>query len=172
MLLTAMPYIPQIEVFWSRIFLMPYRREKTTKALQKAASALEETFKEMVVLDGEVPAETWTSIGRLSPSHLIRELRVYSDVLNFGDKIAGDMEVRSIEELAKFLMTSYVKRTTGSFNDKRVSSLIEETSGLSGYNETAHRMWRSRNYPRLEKHCLWLTEVMLVFGSAAGLATT
>lgn len=53
----------------------------------------------------------------------------------------------------------------GSFlHDVEVSALIGSALGREGYDETAHRMWRSRNYERLEKGNSSLVQILLGIG--------
>ena len=47
---------------------------------------------------------------------------------------------------------------TGRFHDGNVSGLLAEVFGPVDSNEVAQRMWRSRNYARLEKQFSKLTD--------------
>ena len=50
---------------------------------------------------------------------------------------------------------------TGRFHDRSVSGLIGEIVGSPDYNEVAHRMWRARNYERIEKHFSWIPRFLV-----------
>jgi len=50
---------------------------------------------------------------------------------------------------------------TGRFHDRSVSGLVGEVLGPSDYNEVAQRMWRSRNYERIDKHYSWITRFLV-----------
>ena len=50
---------------------------------------------------------------------------------------------------------------TGRFHDRCVSGLVSEASGSLEYIEVAHRMWRTRNYERVDKHFSWMTRFLV-----------
>ena len=91
-------------------------------------------------------------MGRIPFSRVASELRFYVRFLNLAQSLRKDTESHSLEEVSKYLLASYVKRMTGRLHDRNVSGLIGEMAGPSDYNEVAQRMWRLRNYRRLEKH--------------------
>lgn len=62
---------------------------------------------------------------------------------DFGPKVHG------YRNLAKALLTKYVKSTTGRYFDGKVSALIASVGGKSDYDETTHRRWRRKHYKRL-----------------------
>src|SRR5207245_6347249 len=114
-----------------------------------------EDNKVRLVLDGT---------GHFPPLQLISELRFYRRILGFTEGLAKDTETRSIGELAKYVLVSYVNRATGTFRDRNASGLLAEVVGPASYTEDAHRMWRNRNYLRLEKHFSKLTEFIFAMG--------
>jgi hypothetical protein len=137
-----------------------YRREKTTKTLEKAVATLEGLFGGLIASEDEAQREQFRKIGRLPLSSLVSELGFYIRLINGADRIAVDTESHSLVEVCKYLLASYAKRATGNFHDRNVSGLIEELSG-SSYEELAQRMWRRRNYSRLDKHSSWLTDILI-----------
>ena len=149
---------PHLERFWIEIVCRPERRQRATRALEKAGSIMEEVFEDFIAMEDEMPKDTWNSIGHLPPSGLVSELRFYVSLLNIGEEMAPDTKPRSIKEVAKYLLTSYVKRTTGRFYDGHISGLLADVVGPADYNEVAQRMWRHRNYSRLEKRCSKFTD--------------
>jgi hypothetical protein len=97
------------------------------------------------------------------PSTLVRGLRFYSRFLRALPQLGGPGMPYS-ESLGKYLLSAYVRRITGKFHDPEVSALIESTGGKEGYDETAHRMWRSRNYNRIHKQCSSLVDFLVDVG--------
>jgi hypothetical protein len=72
----------------------------------------------------------------------------------------------SLVELFKYVLASYVKRSTGRFHDRNVSALIGALTQSSDFNEVAQRMWRSRNYKRLDKHFSWIAALLVAMSVA------
>jgi hypothetical protein len=139
----------------------PENREKATRALEDAARAIENIFSGVIVSEKEGKSAELAKIGRLSISQVVSELRLYVRFINFASSISADTEIRSPEELSKYLLSSYVLRMTGRFHDRSVASLIGETAGSPEYNEVAHRMWRTRNYERINTHFSWMTRFLV-----------
>jgi hypothetical protein len=52
--------------------------------------------------------------------------------------------------VAKALLVDHVKNVTSKYHDKEVSSLITGATNVVGYDETAHKAWRHRNYFHLK----------------------
>jgi hypothetical protein len=154
-------FSPRLENLWTVMVGTAYRREKTTKTLEKAAATLEGLFGGLISAEDEAQREQFRKMGRLPLSSLVSELRFYNKVINGADRIAVDTESHSLVEVCKYLLASYVKRATGDFHDRNVSGLIEELIS-SSYEESAQRMWRKRNYSRLDKHFAWVTDLLIV----------
>ena len=151
-LTTLLRYSPRLEQFWTELVGRPDNRDKVARTLENAAQTLENLFGNIIALEKEGKNSEFAKIGRLSVSRLVSELRFHVRFINFASAFSADTETRSPVELSKYLMTSYVRRMTGRFHDRSLSGLIAEVSGPADYNEVAHRMWRNRNYGRLEKH--------------------
>jgi hypothetical protein len=138
--------------------------------LEKAAEALEEAFGNLhCPEDARKDLENeWkkaaSSLGVVTPSRLISVLRTYIRAINLAEKLAADLETRSILELSKYLLASYVKRATGRFHDKNVSGILAAVVGPSEHNDVAQRMWRHRNYSRIDKHLSSVTQGLLAMG--------
>jgi len=140
-------------------------QEKAIRTLEKTAATLEEVFREFLAAeeDDSVRAAL-AGMGRLPLSRLVSELRFYGGFLNLAKGLAADTETRSIKEVTKYLLAGYVKRATGQFRDRNVSALLGELVGPADYDEVAQRMWRARNYRRLEKHFSKLTDLLFAMG--------
>lgn len=160
-IVTLIRFCPQLEDFWKMIVGPPEKRQKVIRALENAAASLEAVFKIPLLLENE---EDWTEFAkgvRIPPSRMISELRVYGRLIKLAESLSGDTEVHSLAEVSKYILSSYVKRMTGSFHDRNVSGLIGEVVHSPDYNEVAHRMWRRRNYERLEMNFFGMSDLVV-----------
>jgi hypothetical protein len=136
-------------------------RDRATRALEDAANTLDNLFGTVMGREKDLLDKELMQAGRVPISRVASELRSYVKFLNFAERLSTDTETRSPVELSKYLLTSYGLRMTGRFHDRCVSGLIGEIVGPLDYNEVAHRMWRSRNYQRLENHFSNMTELLV-----------
>jgi hypothetical protein len=150
-----------LEAFWTEMVGHPDNREKTTRTLEGAALTLENLFSGVIASENEGKSAELDRIGRLPVSRLVSELRFHSRLVNSASSISAETETRSPAELAKYLLSSYVRSMTGRFHDRSVSGLVGEVSGLPEHNEVAHRMWRTRNYERIDQHFSWMTRLLV-----------
>ena len=90
------------------------------------------------------------------PATVVKALRLYARLLGMFDAISEETQAHSAESFPKYSISAYVKRTTGSFHDREVSTLIGSVVCRPAYDEIAHRMWRSRNYEKLGKEFSFL----------------
>jgi len=162
-IITLIRYCPQFEDFWKMIVGPSENRQGVMRALENAAAALEDVFRIPIALEGEKNREEFAKAGRIPPSRMISELRVYSGLIKLAESVRVDAEVHSLAEVSKYFLSSYVIRMTGGFHDRNVSGLVGEAAGLPEYNEVAHRMWRHRNYERLEKNFSGMTNLLVAF---------
>jgi hypothetical protein len=154
-------YAPRLEVFWVEMVGRPDNREKAIRTLESAAQTLENLFSGVIESENEGKSRELERIGRPPVSRVVNELRFYTRLVNSASSISAETETRSPAELAKYLLSSYVRSMTGRFHDRSVSGLAGEVSGLPEYNEVAHRMWRTRNYGRIDQHCSWMTRLLV-----------
>jgi hypothetical protein len=154
-------YAPRLEAFWTQMVGRPDNREKASLSLESATQTLENLFSGVIESENEGKIPELERIGRLPVSRVINELRFYIRLVNSASSISSETEIRSPTELAKYLVSSYVRRMTGRFHDRSVSGLVGEVSGPCEYNEVAHRMWRTRNYDRIDKHFSWMTRFLV-----------
>ena len=129
--------------------------------LENAAATLENVFRGFMTVEDENDRAEFAKIGRIPPSRMVSELRLYGRLINLAKLLAVDTEAHSLEEVSRYILSSYVNRATGRPHDKNVSGLIAEISNSTDYNEVAYRMWRNRNYERLEKHFSWIVDLLL-----------
>ena len=80
-----------------------------------------------------------------------RALEMYSVMLELGEVACAITGMGSCQEMAKYSLASLVKRVSGKFHDREVSAMTGAALGDFEYDETAHRVWRIRNYDRLER---------------------
>jgi hypothetical protein len=95
-------------------------------------------------------------------------LRMYSRVLKGFDEVARRTRIHSPEAFGRYLISEFVKTATGKYHDHEVSALIGGALGDISYGETAHCMWRSRNYKHIKAVSL---PVELLIGLGALLAS-
>lgn len=161
LLVALFRYSPLLETFWGEMVGNPDNRDKATRALENAAQTLEGLYGAVLASEKEGKTAIFAKLGRLPISSVVSELRFHARFINFAKSMSADTETRSPTELSRYLLSSYVKRMTGRFHDKSVSGLIGEVVDSEDYNEVAQRMWRSRNYRRLEKHFSWMTRFLV-----------
>ena len=151
---------PELETFWKMIIGPPAKRQKVTRTLERTASTLEETFAVLITLE-EKEISIFTKIGRIPLAHVVSELRWYIRLINLAESLRKETGSHSLGEVSKYLLSSCVRRMTGSFHDRNVSGLVGEVAGVDDYNEVAQRMWRKRNYDRLDRHFSWMTNILV-----------
>lgn len=150
-------FSPHLGAIWAMIVGPPQNRQKATQALENAAATLEQVFGALLALEDEKARAEFAKIGRIPVSRMVSELRLYGRFINLAKLLAVDTQAHSLGEVSKYILSSYAKQTTGRFHDQNVSGLIGEIANSPEYNEVAHRMWRSRNYGRLEKQFSGIT---------------
>jgi hypothetical protein len=154
-------YSPRLETVWAMVVAPPEGRQKATRALENAAATLEAIFGSVIAAEDEKSKTAFANLGRISPSRMISELRLYIRLIQLAELLAVDTEAHSLDEVCKYVLSSYVERSTGRPHDRNVSGLIAEIATSSAYNEVAHRMWRNRHYERLDKHFSKLIEFLV-----------
>jgi hypothetical protein len=142
------------ELKWKRITGTSIQRKRKLRAIEKAATALEEIAdiirmeNRNLALADSIDFLPVTGVADLSTT--IRTLNTYALILRMFEVPARQTGATTADMLPKYLFSAYVLRTTGSFYDRPVSALIGVALGAS-YDESAHRMWRRRNYKRIDK---------------------
>jgi hypothetical protein len=156
---------PNLSGVWTLIVGETKSRRAISKSLEMAAAALELQFKEVVADDSEEQRKQFEDLGRIPLSALVAELRLYVSFINMAEELKIDVQTRSVEEFARFLLTDYVGRSTGRFHDRNIATLFGEVKGLELYDEAAQRMWRERNYDRLVKYHKKIGDFLLAIGA-------
>jgi hypothetical protein len=101
------------------------------------------------------------------PSAMIRDLEFYARLFEFAELVSRNAGIKSDRDLPRFIVTSYVHPATGRWHDKEVSALVQG-DGTEIYDETAHRVWRNRNFSRLNRHYRTLSELLQEVGELVG----
>jgi hypothetical protein len=182
------------ERVWRRAVASARRRQQVVRTLDNAAHVLEElqnsldlavleeakrslpenlresatSDRELLNIISRIEPE-WPSYAPVpSPATMIRGLRLYARTLNLFRAISEETQAHSSDSVPRYLISAYVKRSTGDFHDAQVSALIGSAMGVEAYDETAHRMWRLRNYKRLEKEYAFLVHIVADIGAITG----
>jgi hypothetical protein len=98
------------------------------------------------------------------PSAMIRDLEFYAKLFEFAELVSRNAGIKSNQDLPRFIVTGYVYLATGRWHDKEVSALLQG-DGAEVYDETAHRVWRNRNFSRLNRYYCVLSELLLGIGN-------
>ncbi len=151
--------------FWTLMVGDAHSRKAMSKVLDEAADALENRFKELIADDSPEQRKQFEDLDRVPLSALVAELRLYVSILNFADTLKIEIETRSVEEFARFLLTDYVGRSTGRFHDRNIATLFCDMKQMEVYEEAAQRMWRERNYDRLFEHHQKIGNFFLAIGA-------
>jgi len=157
--------IPAIERFWTLMVGDPDRRKKLTRTLETAAQELDHFFPALPDEVSQAKLQTkiqerFAEVGHIDPTALARELRFHITLLNAAENLASDTETHNVGEFLKYILVSYVNRATGRFRDRNVAGLLAGVGVSSTFEETAHRMWRNRNFDRLDAHFSGLVNKM------------
>jgi hypothetical protein len=172
LLVALIRYSPRLKEFWESTIGRADRRQSAKRELERAAATLERIFALALNADEETKKKLARS-RLLMPSQLISQLRLYVKLITLGERLAADPGIRSLSEFTRYLLAGYVKRATGRFCDRNVSGVL---AGLVGpvsydYDEVAQRMWRRRNYGRLDKHLSGLADALNAMGVVMGRKT-
>lgn len=159
---------PRLEAIWTILVGPAENRQKLRRTMENAATTLEEVFGAVIAVEEEKDRAKYAGIGRIPPSRMVSELRLYARVISLGESLAARTEAHSLAEVSKYVLCGYIERQSGRPHDRNVSGLIGETANSPDYNEVAHRMWRNRNYERLEKHFSRITDFLVAMSAVIG----
>ncbi len=123
--------------------------ERFDKTLTEAADALQQRFKGK---EEDAEVSILTRLGYASPYQTVKSLRMYAMGMKGLRSVAPIFGVRDLDEFSNYLLTAIVKAITARFHDREVSSLLGAFRDADAYDETAHRMWRHRNFERLDAY--------------------
>jgi hypothetical protein len=159
-LLESLRWSPKLEDFWSKFYGSPKARHRVRKNLEKTANATNGLFELLISFEGgEVTSMLW-KINHIGPGRLVAEMRFYAKLLNLTDSISRETQAKSLRDFCMFTLVRYTKLSTRRFCDRNVSGLIAEVIGPVDYNEVAHRMWRFRNFKRMDSQLANVSELL------------
>ncbi len=178
---------------WQTITGTRRQREQRIRAMKKSADVLEDllgSLADVIIADSRASMDAdsvdvirselispndnvLNSAAQLDvpdPSTTIRALRMYASILQMCESPQKSTNVSASDLLAKYLLSAYVHRATGRFHDKEVSALIGAALDFT-YDETTHRVWRKRNYKRIDRNLSKLADIFVDFGKVSVSAT-
>ncbi|MGE0405856.1 MAG: gamma-glutamylcyclotransferase [Candidatus Korobacteraceae bacterium] len=140
---------PIFDFMFKTFFGDKRQRQARSRALLTPIPALKEL--DQLWASFGVDSESFASATKqLSPRSIISGLEHYSELMVFGENIFEILDANSALEVARYTLAGLAKRVTGSFHDREVSALTGASLQKADYDETAHRVWRIRNYSRLD----------------------
>jgi hypothetical protein len=175
---------PSFDSKWRGVIGSARQREQQIHSLEKAATVLESllsSFADTILddyresLDADLfervrketvaPSnlENWPTTVLPHPATAIRALREYASILRLFYSFEQEIAVGSALIFSKYLISAYVNKATATFHDPEVSALIG-ASLRATYDETAHRMWRMRNYERIDEHLSRFADLLVAIG--------
>jgi hypothetical protein len=154
----------KIQEFISLVFETSRDRQRYAKTLDRAATVLEMFIAPTQAEHGQ--KDWFAGIDVSPPAKLAADLKTYVEVLHMPDRIVKHLEARSLPEFLTFLLTAYVMLATGRYRDRNVSAIISELHRVRGYDDVRHRMWRNRNYARLNEQLATPLALLKDFGVA------
>lgn len=133
-------------------------RMTQSQTLEEAASIVKNSFP---LLNDIERTESGSGPGnRAIEPRLTTELRFRSRLLVLPETLAEETGAGSLEETMKYLMIGYVKNATARWRDRNVSGILAELIGPAGYSADVHRVWRNRNFLRLDSNFSDLLELL------------
>jgi hypothetical protein len=167
LLVALIHYTPTVKQFWETAVGIPNERRKAKKELEATANRLKRIFASTLNADHRIK-EKLSRSPILMPSQLISQLKLYVKLITFAERLAEKSEVHSLDDFAKYLLAAYVKRATGNFCDRQVSGVLAGLIGPTSFDDTAQRVWRRRNYARLETHLSRFADMLNAMGIVTG----
>jgi hypothetical protein len=140
-------------------------RKRQYKALHKAINVLQELSSLYETASFGNPKEYFKDTGIPLPETVIQGLRNYAELLFVRERVLGALDAHSGEEIAKFTLAGTVRRLTGKYHDRDVSAIIAAVKDDPNYDENAHRVWRIRTYPRLDRKIFHLPMLLHALNS-------
>ena len=80
-----------------------------------------------------------------TPAKMAEYLRAYALAINLAPAMKAATNAKSIQDVERYALTSYVKSATGDWHDGDVSEILATATG-EPLEEDAHRAWRNRKF--------------------------
>jgi hypothetical protein len=132
-------------------------RQQKAKLLLKAAVVMDEIAGDPDKLDFSM-MEKAASVP--VPIKVADALHFYAKFLFGREQLMRALSVNSGLEVAKYTIAGVVHRITGKYLDRLVSGVVGVCLRIPEYDETAHRVWRIRTYPRLNRTISFLPIIL------------
>jgi hypothetical protein len=148
----AINIAPGFDYFLKQHFGDRKTRRTKTETIEAVIPVIREFAKlQEGFMEQKTPEEFFKTWKIPHPDSVVKALEYYIFLLNGGELLFEVLEANSLTEIAKFALAAAVNSATGRFYDREVSALTGAALQKSDYDETAHRVWRIRNFDRLAK---------------------
>lgn len=161
----AIEFFPIAADVFRDTFGKPGERLRRARDLETSAAMLERTLAagDSPEVENHWPKRPIKGVPGQSPLAMVKDLRQYAKMYEVMEHLSKNSDIRSDQDLARFVITSYVHRESGRWCDKEVSAIISAKTGET-YDETAHKMWRTRNFSRLSQRYSVTSEILIEIG--------
>lgn len=138
-------------------------QKRFSSTLLEAAALLEAQF------GNNTPAETafLLKVGFAPPDAIAKSLRMFAKFYNAIHYLSEATGVSNFNEVFTYTLVGLVIRTTSRPHDREVSALLCVLKDSESYDETAHKMWRNRNYAHLDKRLQFIPGILAVWNQQA-----
>lgn len=109
-IMTLIRHCPGLEALWAVVVGPPENRQKATRSLESTAATHEEIFGVFISKEDEKDRTEFAKIGRIPPSRMISELRLYGRTIRLAESLTVETEAHSLVEVSKYILSSYVNR--------------------------------------------------------------
>jgi hypothetical protein len=114
---------PSLERAWVSVVGSPTYQKRARKTLEAAARELEVLYGDFLSEEKQFQTKL-AAVGPIPVTKLISELRLHVRILKIAETVKRETKLKTLDQLARYLITSYVARMTGSFHDRPVAALI------------------------------------------------
>jgi hypothetical protein len=158
-------FLPQIDKTLQTAFGDIKERRRKAEKLREAAALMDEFASSASgFLEATLRRST---LGKTLP--MPREtadgLHIYANALFIREQLRDALDLNSGVELAKYTLAGAIHRITGKYHDREVSAVLGVFLRNLDYDETAHRVWRIRTFPRLNPTCAYLPIILHALNS-------
>lgn len=158
-------FLPQIDKALQTAFGDIKERRRKAETLREAAALMDEFASSTPgFLEGAL-RKSPSSKTLPMPSETADGLHVYANVLFIREQLRDALDLNSGLELAKYTLAAAVHRITGKYHDREASAVLGVFLRNPDYDETAHRVWRIRTFPRLNGTCAYLPIILHALNS-------
>ena len=155
----AMPVVGRV---FTRVFGEAKARSRSSKKLREAAEVLKHLGPEdyVRILEDNHGCDPKSPVG---PITLAKNMEMFATILDLAELFHRKGQIKSRHDLPRFIVSDYVYQVTERWHDREVSALLQ-WDVADVYDETAHRVWRNRNYRRLRGDYRIFAELLIPLG--------